>query len=194
MVLRNLQRNPVSYLIARFRAKIKFRAMSRQPWEAGCAVDARLDKRVDILATAHDALVKTWTQEERDQCYLNRLALKWVVDSYFVDLDRKKEFHEINFADAHKRAGYTVKWIIKYRPIQPTQEKCSIKAILANELFAFSVALKLLNISPDRIPENLCRHVLYALRFRPVEGNAWALAFFLMQEAYKDPIISEEHR
>jgi len=158
--------------------------MALEPWEPGYALEQKRIRRANILQKAYSSLVNTWSKEDREQCHLNPLILKMVVESYFSDLDRKKEFHHIEFADSHKRAGYTVKWLMKFRPVVPIQEKLSIKAILANEHFAAFVAFRFLDVPSSAIPEGVFKHILYALRYRPIDANAWALSFFLLQEAY----------
>jgi len=56
-----------------------------------------------------------------------------VSESYFKDMDRKKKFHRIAFADSHKCAAYMAKWIMRFRPVQLTVENAEAKALLANE-------------------------------------------------------------
>lgn len=107
-----------------------------------------------------------------------------VSESYFKDLDRKKAFHDITYADEHKRFGYMLKWIMRFRPIQLTTENAGIKAILANEHFALTVGLRFLGIFPSALPPELYKCLIYSLRYRQIDANSWALSAYLLQEAY----------
>lgn len=138
--------------------------------------------RETLLLRSFHLLRESWTQNDRDQCALNRQLLRMVSESYFKDLDRKKEFHGITFADCHKRAGYMAKWIMKFRPVQLSVEDARVRALLSNEHFALTVAFKFLRISPTSIAPELYKHLVYALRFRALDANAWALSFYLLQK------------
>lgn len=156
--------------------------MSHNPWEPGAALRERTRNREILVSKAYAVMVSAWSKEDRDQCQLNPVLVTMVCQSYFLDLERKKEFHDIDRADAHKRSGYLAKWIMRFRPIQPTSAEPSLKALLANEYFCIFMAVKLLKV--PSIPPNLLKHLLYALRYREVDGNAWSLSFFLLQQAY----------
>ena len=107
-------------------------------------------------------------------------------------MERKKDFHEITYADKHKRAGYMIKWIMRFRPIQMESEQCCVRALLINEHFALTVALKFLRLSPDAIPPAFYYNLVYSLRYRHIDANAWAMTCFLMQQAYGNPRASTE--
>jgi hypothetical protein len=156
----------------------------------GLRRQARL--RETLLFKAYHRLVDSWPVADRQQCQLNRQLLRIVSESYFKDIQRKKDFHGIALVDEHKRAGYMIKWIMRFRPIQLTSEKCSVKALLANEHFAMTVAFTFLRISPAMIPPTLYKNLIYSLRFRLIDANAWALNCFLMQQAYGKPRDTSE--
>jgi hypothetical protein len=137
-----------------------------------------------LLIKSFYLLTDSWSQPERDQCMLNRQLLRMVSESYFKDLERKKEFHDITYADAHKRAGYMAKWIMRFRPVQLTSENAGVRALLVNEHFSLTVAFKFLQLPPSSLPPALYKNLVYSLRFRLVDANAWALSFFLMEAAY----------
>ena len=83
-----------------------------------------------------------------------------------------------------KRAGDMLKWIIRFRPIQLLKEDSGISALLANEQFALTVALHFIGLSPEKLSKSLYKNLIHSLRYRHIDANAWALSFFLMQEAY----------
>jgi len=141
--------------------------------------------RERLLLDSFHLIREGWSSGDQDQCSLNPQLLRMVSESYFKDLEKKKHFHDIGYADAHKRAGYMCKWIMRFRPAQLISESAGMKPLLANEHFALTVALRFLELSPANIPPELYRCLIYALRYRHIDGNAWALSFFLLQEAYK---------
>jgi hypothetical protein len=158
--------------------------MSSEPAQPALDLKLRARLREGTLQKAYRSLVKNWSPEEQAQCTLNGQLVRMVSESYFADLERKKDFHDITYADAHKRAGYMAKWIMRYRPIQLLGEDCNVKALLANEHFALGLALKFLKVSPSALPPKLWEHMVYSMRYRPVDGNAWAMSFYLLQQAY----------
>ena len=149
------------------------------------ALRLRAHFRETMLVKAYHLLTESWPDEEREQCVLNQQLLRIVSESYFKDLERKKDFHGIQYADAHKRAGYMLKWIMRFRPIQLAQEKCGVRVLLANEHFALAVALSFIRLAPGRLSPSLYKNLVYSLRYRHLDANAWALSCFLMQEAYQ---------
>jgi len=140
-----------------------------------------------IYKTFH-AMVENWSDEDRDGCEINRQILHELCNSYFLDIDRKKLFHGIEYADAHKRAAYTVKWIMRFRPVQTKGRPVSIDVLLANEQLAMLVAFKKLNIPIEKVEECIIEHLLYMLRFRHIDTNALAMSFYLLQKITGAPV------
>ena len=150
--------------------------------EADLRVRARC--RETMLVKAFHLFTDSWKEEERGHCALNQQLLRIASESYFKDLERKKHFHGIQYADAHKRAGYMMKWIMRFRPIQLVREDCCVRALLANEHFALTVALRFIRLSPSKLSADLYKNLIYALRYRHIDANAWALSCFLLQKAH----------
>jgi len=136
-----------------------------------------------ILRTYH-AMVDDWTEEERACCVMNMQLLHEVSVSYFQDVDRKKAFHGMELMDGHKRAGYTVKWLMRFRPVQMQKDPALQPALLVNEQLALLVAYKKLNVQIDKVPDSVNEHFLYMFRFRHLDANALAMSFCLLQTAY----------
>ncbi|GEM_PF-2935673 len=143
----------------------------------------RAQYRKKLLTKVYHLMVDDWPEEDRGSVQLNSQLVTAVSESYFKDLDRKKEFHGIKYADAHKRAGYMAKWIMRYRPVQITSDQCSVRALLANEHFAILMALKFIKVSPGKVSVHLYKNLLYTMRYRHLDGNALALAFYLLERA-----------
>lgn len=151
-------------------------AVQEEPDEA-----LRKHLRANILVKTFYGMVDSWTLDEREACQLNEEVLVMCVNSYFKDIKRKKAFHGIKFADAHKRASYMMKWIMKFRPVQILKSSTK-RVLMVNEFFATAHALKMLNVSPKTMPETMREHLLYMLRFRTFDPNAVAMSFFLLQK------------
>ena len=141
--------------------------------------------RENIVFKTYHFMVDDWSQVEKDACEINRSILHEVCNSYFFDLDRKKEFHGIDLADAHKRAGYMAKWIMRLRPVQFKSDALTKRALLVNEQLALLVALRMLDVRLDKVSDSVVEHFLFMFRFRHLDGNALAMSFCLLQQAAK---------
>ena len=99
--------------------------------------------------------------------YPDRKLMRHVVECYFSDLDRMKGFHHIHLADQHKRAAFTMYWIVRIHPIQLASD-VNIKEshLVINEIFAIHAGLSHINADTTRISSHYFRHLLYLLHFR----------------------------
>lgn len=148
-------------------------------------IKQRAKGREESLAKGFEAFSSNWSMADRADCFMNRGLLLHTCEAYFADIARLKGFHGIENADSHKRAGYTVKWIMRFRPVQYRSYYVSgIRIQLANESFALWIACEHLGIDISSLPDQLVQHTLYHFRFRPFEPDSWAVAFFLMQQLY----------
>lgn len=163
--------------------------MSPAPEEEEARRVSQRDKarcREVLLFKAYHALVEKWNQADREACFFNQQILRTVSESYFKDIERKKAFHGIEYADAHKRAAYMVKWIMKFRPVQLVVENASPLGLLANEHYALYFAIRFLKIRPSAIPPHFYYHLIYSLHYRYYDANSWAMKFYLMEQLYGD--------
>ena len=123
-----------------------------------------------------------------DYLYLNKALLYKAVYSYFIDLQRTKCFHNIPFADRHKKAAYTMKWIAKVKPIQIKHtvavEKIDEECMQANEWFAFIAGVSFLNISLDKLPDHFIKNILYILQYRDVECLVLSSKMYLLERSF----------
>ena len=159
--------------------------MSTIPTVAGeDSLRLRARCREMMLLKAFHLFTDSWPTEDQNQIALNQQVLRMVSESYFKDLERKKNFHGIQYADEHKRAGYMLKWIMRFRPIQLVSENCGVSSLLANEHFALTVALRIVRVAPTKLNRDLYKNLIYALRYRHIDANAWALSFFLLQKCH----------
>jgi hypothetical protein len=157
--------------------------------EAGDADDLKIRARLReaLILKTYRKLVDEWPVPLRAQCTLNRQLVRIVSESYFKDMDRKKAFHGITYADVHKCAAYMAKWIMRFRPIQLTVEDARAKPLLANEYLALAMAFVFLKVNVRSLPTELFRTMVYSMRYRLIDGNAWAMSFYLLQQQYGPP-------
>lgn len=115
--------------------------------------------------------------------YLNFAVLENAVEHYFRELGATKTKHCIDNADAHKRAAFTLKWMVRLRPIQIERgvivDKTDI--LLANEIFAAYVALEHLRLSFDDVDHKWLFNLLYTLRYRDFNAETMASEMYLLE-------------
>lgn len=153
--------------------------------------------REKTLAWGFGLFSSDWSASDKEVCFLNRGLLLAACESYFRDILRRKEFHGIQVADSHKCAGYIAKWLVKFRPIQYRSYYVSKKAAAANEYFSLWVATAHLSIDISEIPVPVVYHILYHLRYRTFDAEAWSLSFFLLQRCFVHgvlPVIGRPHQ
>lgn len=120
---------------------------------------------------------------------MNQEILAHAVHSYFVDLDRYKEFHSIKLADAHKRAAFTIKWIATCKPIQVSgvERKENMRyQFLANEVFAVHAGLNQMDISYEKFHSGAYFLALvYKLHFRPIIAETLISEMYAVDRAMR---------
>jgi hypothetical protein len=136
-------------------------------------VSARLNTLVNIFDAAY---------KDVKGIYLNKYILRHVVESYFLDLGRMKAFHQIDHADQHKRAAFTMLWISKLRPVQihPDADMTE-ELLLANEQFALHAGLAHLKINISDISPPCLRNMIYTLHFRQPPPEILASNMYLLE-------------
>lgn len=123
---------------------------------------------------------------------VNHAMLNIMVIDYFADLDRLKDFHDIEHANKNKITAYTVYWWLRRRPLQVVVDnentienaKDNEKLVYVNEEFATSLILKdIFDIDKEEIKSNekmrkYFEHVFYYLKYRLLDAQAieWLMA------------------
>ena len=120
-----------------------------------------------------------------DHLEVNDVVLHNVVVSYFHDVDRHKEFHGTELVDETKQGAFTMKWIVKLRPIQFQLPAADVtKNILyVNEIFAVRCGLAFMQVAPNVLPDRLYADLLYTLRNRPIDERMLFLWLTTLQNA-----------
>ncbi|MBF0588681.1 MAG: hypothetical protein HQL53_06090 [Magnetococcales bacterium] len=120
---------------------------------------------------------------------LDRRLLANAVYSYFIDIDRHKEFHRIAWANEYKRAAYTAIWLVRIRPVQVhhdlSNEDCADYHLYANEFFAITAALHFLDVTPGKVPKDFFSLLIYEFRYRPTSPAKIISLFYAIDWAVK---------
>jgi hypothetical protein len=114
---------------------------------------------------------------------LNKNLLFQAVVSYFMDIDRFKEFAETERADRHKQAGYTFKWISKIRPVQINyKQNQPQEELMFNSYFAIHASLHFLKgEAAAEISPKFLKHLIYYSIYRNISGRHFATVFYLLE-------------
>lgn len=114
--------------------------------------------------------------------FLDPKLLRHTVESYSLDMDRMKTFHDIEYSDRHKRAGFSMYWITRIKPIQlATNANIINSLVLINEIFAIHAGIGHLKPSAKNISKDFARNLLYTLHYRHIPPEALALQMYLLE-------------
>lgn len=150
---------------------------------------AKLLSRLAEIADAFDFL-KIHSGSEWALVQLNPLILRDALQKYYEDLRHTKCSNGIKFADRHKRAGFTFKWICKLRPVQviidsSNAQKVGWKALVANEMLAVYVAATFLEIRPDQLRVHFVNALMNIAHRRDIDGELCSAMMYLLEESGK---------
>lgn len=119
---------------------------------------------------------------------LNMLFLLDACESSLIDLERHKEFHQIDLEDKHKRAAFLFKWLAHMRPVNVTgcpKGKGVGKIVRINAYFALLAALGELDVDMNSFaPSKIAQNMIYAGAYRDINPAIWALTFCLLEKTY----------
>lgn len=136
------------------------------------------DKFTAIKLTYDFLREQIWLPHGLTGVSLNHTILIDVVRLYWEDLSRFKEFHRIKRAEEPKQASFSLKWIIKLRPVvfTGTPNKTAHRDyLLLNEMLGLTVALQVLKIPGPRISPDTYEATLYTLRHGSFEEDHFLL-------------------
>lgn len=134
--------------------------------------EARLRNRCVFLESVYNEICDRWPG-----VYLNPYLLRETVESYFCDVYRLKFFRPVDFANEHKKAAYTIKWISRIRPIQMIGgHGPDTAALMGNAYFALMAAFALLKIRFDAGNDDWWRSyvtdTVYFLHYHSVSADS----------------------
>jgi len=147
--------------------------------------EKKLNKRMYTIEAIFDSLQKAG---QFPAMKLIIPSLRIALISYFTDIGRAKCYHNIPYADAHKKAAFTVKWICKFKPIQfrdniDLDVDVTRENILANEIFAVYMALVFLNINPDDLSNKYFENLVYICTYRNIEDLTLSSNMYVLERA-----------
>ncbi|MDR0687259.1 MAG: hypothetical protein LBF55_01060 [Prevotellaceae bacterium] len=149
-------------------------------------------KRFDSLEKGYKKFCECHVSSQtKEVICLNRVILAGVVRSYFDDIERFKEYTKSEYADRHKQAAYTIKWIAKLKPIQIKIDKegdeiyqnMPQELMEINARFALYVAMVLFLDAQiiSLMSKKIFDHLVYTAMFRDISGRQLALSLYLME-------------
>lgn len=120
--------------------------------------------------------------------YLNKELLHCAVKAYFDDIERYKAYAGSEFADSHKQAAYTIKWLNRFKPIQIREDaKTDTETLSINATFALTVGFTFLHRSViERMTDRFFRHLVYTLTYREPTGKSLATLMYAIECATKN--------
>lgn len=110
-----------------------------------------------------------------DDVMISSDILNHVVVDYFVDIDRLKEFQNIEKVHDSKIYAYLSFWILRHKPIQIVKEGDADRLSFINEAFVCCLLRSYLFSEPENIPimnnkkevvDNFVETLLYYLKYR----------------------------
>lgn len=87
----------------------------------------------ELIKTANE-FIKEAGYSENVECN-ERIMLNVILD-YYADIERLKQFHDVDLVRPTKMIAYTVAWIIKRKPLQFVKYSDAERDIFVNERFA----------------------------------------------------------
>ena len=137
-------------------------------------------RRLETIETAFQKL-KT-SEYFKDGIILNLNILYITISNYYQSLDKHK--NDVK-EDRYLLAAYTIKWLVKLRPIQILNNiNIDTKALLANEIFAMLIGLNILDIKIESIPDEYIKKMIYDLRNNEVDTDSLAREFYLLEKLF----------
>jgi hypothetical protein len=152
--------------------------------------------RQETIQKQYSLFIATQNKNTQDSVYLNLVLLKSAIESYYIDIHRYKDFSGSKWANAHKQAAYTIKWLVRFRPIQikVTTQHISEEIFDINLKFAIVCGFAFLNKKTidlimrnkqEQKENNFYDILLYDLRYRQLSGKKLILAFEALELATK---------
>lgn len=116
--------------------------------------------------------------------------LKHVIVDYFVDIDRLKEFQEIEMVHASKIYAYLCFWVLRHKPLQVTVKEGANELAFINEEFATCLLRSYLFSEPENVAilenkkavvDNFIDTMLYYFQYREYSAKNIELVILAFQ-------------
>ncbi|MDR1162191.1 MAG: hypothetical protein LBK45_07605, partial [Tannerellaceae bacterium] len=140
---------PVSELeqeIARLEEEVA-RAKDGIRGKADKLIFLKVGLREDSIKQQFIKFIERKAETVKEAVYLNKGLLRFVVKSYYDDIHRYKDYCGSKWANGHKQAAYTIKWIVRFKPIQ-IKESYDNENVLTNEIVDINLIFALVCAFP----------------------------------------------
>ena len=144
----------------------------------------QIEQRVETLKKMYSLLIEKYDKNILQSVYLNDVLLYAAVSSYYDDIYRFKDYSCSKWADNHKQAGYIIKWISKFRPIQIRSKSVLVDrtVLTINAVYALFVGFSFLNRNvSESITPHYYNHLIYLLTYRNLSGKQLASMFYILE-------------
>ena len=146
-------------------------------------------KRYETFLSLYETQFKEGLDERyRDAIFLSKELLHCAVKAYFDDIAKYKAYAGSEFADRHKQAAYSIKWLSRFKPIQLKQDVESDTVLLTiNE--AYSLYAGLIFLEPTvitGISQRFYKHLIYTITYRNLSGKGLATLMYLLECGIKN--------
>lgn len=171
-----------SELKRRMKALCKLREEVQQ--EERELAEYQIHERMILLKSLYNRLMDKYDIVVRSQVSFNDGLLYAAVRSYYDDIYRFKNYSNSEWADSHKQAGYTIKWLAKFRPIQINLPQSPMPNVLfkLNATYAIFVGLTFLKSETEiKLSAEYLDHLIYTLTFRNLSGKQLSSLFYLLE-------------
>ena len=152
------------------------------------------EDRYELIVSTYDTFLNVIVNPQtREKIGLNRALLSMVVRSYFDDIYKFKDYSGSKHADQYKKAAYTTKWLVKFKPIQirPFPEdninhygEITNELLTINSQFAIYTGISLFldeRIFPLMSP-TFWNDLIYMTLYREISGKQLAFSFYLLEK------------
>jgi hypothetical protein len=158
-------------------------------------IKRKVELREKTMEEQYRLFINKLVKQTQEAVYLNPVLLKSVITSYYYDIHRYKDFSGSKWANQHKQAAYTIKWILRVCPIQIKENT----RYISDEIFDINLKFAIVcgfaflgNKVTDLIMKNkqssdlnasdekeVCFYdaLMYDLRYRQLSGKKLILAF-----------------
>ncbi len=110
----------------------------------------KIKSRFEYINTILEEYIKQHQYEKRVIVCQN--MIEHVVIDYFVDIDRLKEFQEIEYVNEIKIYAYLSYWMLRHKPLQVTGSDGQDDLVFVNEECVADFLLSFLLSQPENVP------------------------------------------
>jgi len=168
-------------------------------------IQEKTDIRIEDFCDYFELFKTTKSKDTQDSIYINLVLLKSAIISYYNDIYRYKDFSGSKLANKFKQAAYTIKWLVRFRPIQILEKRHISEEIFdINITFALICGFSFLDpkmvdlIMTNKLKVDLMNKtkkeeekeksfydkLIYDLRYRHLSGKKLLLAFEAIELAF----------